>query len=598
MFGRQAAPTRVYAYGAKRPHEGLDAFRSEERAMHRLRNSLVEIELDRRKAARDAVLARFPEIAEAEERIAAIDAEIESLRAEIRRRNSAERRRRPADDPATPRIAELRAERGAIVGKHDPEADPCPCLRCRRRAAYADPALAAALAAVEDEARSRQKALYAARETSWANFNAVAQSMSRIRSGPPPRFVPWTGLRGRAVVQIQGGATWDELLSGVRQVQVAHVDVDTPAFRATRRGGVVMVRPPAAQPGGRRSKRPWYTVRLRIGRDARGDDQSRWVAVRFALHRPIPADARIQQVWIVRRRAGVTDDWSVQFVVARSAGWARPDTAEASGACGVDLRWRELEDGSLLVAYVEGQDGHREELVIPRSRLDQLRYTEHLRSIRDREFDRAKAALIQWLSTAENTPDWLREATASLDRWRSAPRLAGLVLRWRENRFDGDSEIVERMEAWRAQDRHLADWAAAQRRKFERWRLDAYRRFAARLRWRYETAILEDTDWRELLSRPPAEREDEPEVMNRRWSARAASPGLIRQVVQQSIEDTRLVDPADTSRRCSICGAGPARDWEPEHERTYRCEAGHHMPVWRNAALNLLAAASGAVVSE
>jgi len=581
MFGRDSMPTRVYAYGAKRPHEGLDAYWAEERAMHRLRNALVEIELDRRKAARDAVLARFPEIAEAEERIAAIDAEIERLRAEIRRRNSAERRRRPADDPATPRIAELRAERGAIVGKHDPAAESCECLRCRRRRAYADPDLADALARIEDEARDRTKALYAGREMSWANFNAVAQSMSRIRSGPPPRFAPWTGARGRVVVQIQGGATWGELVAGHRQVRVTPLPL-----------------PAHARPDGRRSRRPWHELRLRIGRDARGDDRSRWVAVRFALHRPIPADARIQQVWIVRRRNGVTDDWSVQFVVARSAGWARPDTAEASGACGVDLRWRTLEDGSLLVAYVEGEDGHREELVIPRARLDQLRYTEHLRSIRDREFDRAKAALLQWLSTAEDVPDWLREATASLDRWRSAPRLAGLVLRWRENRFDGDSEIVERMEAWRAQDRHLADWAAAQRRKFERWRLDLYRRFAARLRWRYDTAILEDTDWRELLSRPPAERETEPETLNRRWYARAASPGLIRQVVQQSIADTRLVDPADTSRRCSVCGADAESDWDPASETEYRCQAGHRMRVWRNAARNLLAAASGAVVSE
>lgn len=581
MFGRESHPTRVYAYGAKRPHEGLDAYWAEERAMHRLRNALVEIELDRRIAARDAVLARFPEIAEAEERIAAIDAEIEHLRAEIRERNSRVRKRRPEDDPATRWIAELREERREVAGKHDPAAESCECLRCRRRRAYADPDLADALARIEEEARDRIKALYAARETSWANFNAVRQAAGSMRSGPPPRFVPWTGLRGRVVVQIQGGATWDELVAGHRQVKVTPLPL-----------------PANARPDGRRSRRPWHELRLRIGRDARGDDRSRWVAVRFALHRPIPADARIQQVWIVRRRAGVTDDWSVQFVVARAAGWARPDTAEASGACGVDLRWRELEDGSLLVAYVEGEDGHREELVIPRARLDQLRHTEHLRSIRDQEFDRAKAALIQWLSTAEDVPDWLREETASLDRWRSAARLAGLVLRWRENRFDGDDEIHARMEAWRAQDRHLADWAAAQRRKFERWRLDLYRRFAARLRWRYDTAILEDTDWRELLSRPPAERETEPETLNRRWYARAASPGLIRQVVQQSIEDTRLVDPADTSRRCSICGSGPAHDWDPARETEYRCQAGHRMRVWRNAARNLLAAASGAVVSE
>src|SRR5690606_23400059 len=164
---------------------------------------LVEIERDRRESARAAVLAHFPEIAEADARLAEIEEEIEALRADIRRRNSAERRRRPADDPATPRVSELREERRAIPGRHDAEAHPCPCLRCRRRAAYADPGLSDALAAIEEEARARQKGLYAAREMSWANFNAVAQSMSRIRSGPPPRFAPWTGLRGRVVVQIQ-----------------------------------------------------------------------------------------------------------------------------------------------------------------------------------------------------------------------------------------------------------------------------------------------------------------------------------------------------------------------------------------------------------
>lgn len=580
MFGRDSMPTRVYTYGAKRPHEGLDAYWAEERAMHRLRNALVEIELDRRMAARDAVLARFPEIAEAEERIAAIDAEIESLRAEIRRRNSAERRRRPADDPATRRIAELRDERREVAGKHDPSAESCECLRCRRRRAYADPDLAGELAHIEEEARVRTKALYAGREMSWANFNAVRQAAGSMRSGPPPRFLPWTGARGRVVVQIQGGATWDDLVAGHRQVKVTPLPL-----------------PANARPDGRRSRRPWHELRLRIGRDARGDDQSRWVAVRFALHRAIPADARIQQVWLVRRRAGVSDTWSVQFVLARAAGWGRPDTVEATGACGVDLRWRQIEDGALLVAYVEGQDGHREELVLPRGKLDRLRYADHLRGIRDREYDAAKAVFLQWLSENEDAPDWLREETASLDRWRSKARLARLVLRWRENRFDSDSEIYARMEAWRAQDRHLADWEAAQRRNFERWRLDLYRRFAARLRWSYETAILEDVDWRSLLARPPAEEQDEPEVMNRRWFARVASPGLIRQLIQDSIGDTRLVPAADTSRRCSVCGDDPAGDWDQASETEYRCRNGHRMAVWRNAARNLLSAASGEVVS-
>src|SRR5690606_5869609 len=104
-------------------------------------------------------------------------------------------------------------------------------------------------------------------------------------------------------------------------------------------------------------------------------------------------------------------------------------------------------------------------------------------------------------------------------------------------------------------------------------------------------------DWRALLSRPPAEENDEPERLNRRWSARAASPGLIRQLIQQSVEDTRAVPSADTSRQCSVCGDGPAGDWDQPSETEYRCQNGHRMTVWRNAARNLLAAASGEVVS-
>lgn len=264
--------------------------------MHRSRNAFVEIERDRREAARQAMFSRFPEIAEAEARIVVVDEEIERLRADIRRRNVTARRRRPADDPATQKIAELKKERRAIVGLHDPAADSCQCLRCRRRAAYANPELRDVLNAIEEEAKAREKALYSDRVVSWSNFNAVRQSVGNIRSGPPPKFVPWTEDRGRVVVQIQGGATWDELIAGHRQVRVRPIEVERSGHQQTCGNGLMMVTPLAPKPNGRRSKRPWHELRLRIGRDARGDDQSRWVAVRFVLHRPIPADARIQQV--------------------------------------------------------------------------------------------------------------------------------------------------------------------------------------------------------------------------------------------------------------------------------------------------------------
>src|SRR5690606_19759835 len=77
MYGHVSAPTRVYRYGARTPHEGLDALRSQEREAHRLRSALIEIERDRRAAAEAAILEHAPDVAAALARVAEIDAAIE-----------------------------------------------------------------------------------------------------------------------------------------------------------------------------------------------------------------------------------------------------------------------------------------------------------------------------------------------------------------------------------------------------------------------------------------------------------------------------------------------------------------------------------------
>ena len=77
MFGNDSAPTRVYKYGAKRPHEGLDAYRREERAMHRLRNAEAEdaeptpAPVSTATAAPSVPAPADPEVARERERLAA-----------------------------------------------------------------------------------------------------------------------------------------------------------------------------------------------------------------------------------------------------------------------------------------------------------------------------------------------------------------------------------------------------------------------------------------------------------------------------------------------------------------------------------------------
>ena len=582
-MSRSTRPTLVYQYGA-RVVDGADAYRDEERAMHRTYNALVELRRREIDGAREALRAHVPWVADAESRLAEIDAEIEELRARIRRANSSARTRDP-DPGLQAEVRALRAARREIVGRHaggSRPADGCECFGCRRKRAYGLPAVAAALSEVSAAMHAERKALYASREISWCGWNDVVR---RVPSRGEPRFRAWRNTGGLVVAQIQGGgASWADLLAGEAQ-NAQHVAVEAEPLPEMTPGGPI-------SPTGRRARRPRYRVRLRVGPDSRQRMEPRWVTARMTLHRPVPEDAIVQQVQLVRRRIGTHDKWHVLLVLSREAGWQRPAGA---GVAALNLGYRHVGDGDRRVGYVLDDEGERRELVLPARFETRLRKCEELQAIRDRNFDVEREALVHWLATAD-VPEWLSEATSHLRQWRAQARLAGLVLRWREQRFAGDGEVYARLEAWRAQDKHLYDWQAHQRARTLRQRRAVYREWAAELRGRYERVLVDDTDYREILRTPEAEEHDTPERLNTRWHLRMCAPGMLRDAVVQA--GVGVAVPAGyITTACSVCGAGPAPDWDRITEIEYRCEAGHRMDQDRNACANMLAA-SGAVVRE
>lgn len=108
---------------------------------------------------------------------------------------------------------------------------------------------------------------------------------------------------------------------------------------------------------------------------------------------------------------------------------------------------------------------------------------------------------------------------------------------------------------------------------------------------------MEDTDWRQLMRRPPAE--EDTESLDRRYEARLASPGLLRESLRHGHPQVLEASAVDSTRTCSVCGAGPASDWDAVAELVYRCTAGHRMDQDENAARNLLSTHTGGeVVAE
>jgi len=569
MFGNASLPSRIWSYGADAPHEeSRERVEGQYRAAHRYRNKLCEIERARREASEKAIRRAAPDLEKLDAEVLRLQGELDAALAEGRGRNQSERKR-VKDPELTRRIKELRGLLREARSR----------LNVRRREVYADPRTKAALGAVTEASFAAKKLARAETEAFWPTYLQVEQAAAKFGTGAPPRFLRWTG-EGKIAVQIQGGLPVTSLFTGTDR-----------RFRLVPIGGLD------------------YTAYLRVGSEGR---EPVWARCDVRLHRLPPYDAKVQWVYLTRRREGTRYRWWLQLVLARAAGWDRPDAAKA-GRVAVDLGWRLLPDGTgLRVAYWLGDDGAEGELVIPHDRLkapeDEPEWRPHatwdkpddLRSIRDKYFDGIRLNLAEWLRSRV-VPDWLRERTVTLGQWRSTARLAALILHWRGERFAGDEEMFEALEAWRKRDKHLYNWEGSQRGKLVRWRDDLYAKFACGLMRRYREIVLEDVNWRELAKVPePGQASLPGGVVPYR---RVAAVGRLTELLKERMEVV-WVDPAGKATdgealaptmRCAECGEMDAFDAARELVRTCRhCHFTEDQD--RRACRVLLAAASGQVV--
>lgn len=227
-----------------------------------------------------------------------------------------------------------------------------------------------------------------------------------------------------------------------------------------------------------------------------------WAVWPIIMHRPFPSKGQVQRVTVHRRRVGPTWRWTVGFIVREPA---TETPSRGSGVVAVSVGWKKLDDGSLRVA--EWCDGTNSgELALSEFDVRYARKPDDLRSIRDKNMVRMRKVLCRMLRSSGILPGWLRrltvrrreglstsaEAVAVMARWRTPSHFARLCRLLREN---GElPAVLELLEAWRKQDRHLWTWEAHQRQKALRRRREKYRLLAHQLANRYSTIVLEQLD--------------------------------------------------------------------------------------------------------
>lgn len=540
---------KVYKYGAKVDADTHKRLTDILFLANKYRNRLVEIERERRAAVEAALCEMCPPLEQVTERMESISEQAESLGREIAAAKSAGR---------TGKV-DL-AKRAALRDLRTLLRDAKARVKELRKDLFSSVEWKEIQAKIDAKTLAAQKQARAECGIYWGTYLTVEDAAKDFRKGAPPRFMRYKG-EGRVAVQFQGGLSPAALLAGDDK----RMQIDRPTYNA---------------------RAPWQQARIRIGSEGRAP---LWAEFRTKLHRPLPSEGQIKWAWLYARRIGTQTKWTLQLVVDGDEHAEHADSGEVA----IDIGWRQVPEGMRAATWI-GDDGETGHLYIPPDRIAQYDRVETLQSERDESFNAARAALTAWIRQADEIPEWLEDRTPHLAQWRSAARLAALVIHWRGERFDGDSDIYSEIERWRETDKKLYDRQSFIRRNFQEWRKNLYLNFAADMARDYRTVILRDVKYRDFDETDIADDEDPMRaatVNNRRM----VSPYMLTDTITKRFAAGVAVKAEYTTQTCHACGHVCNFDAATNiHNACQQCGA-----TWdqdRNACRNMLS--SGEVVAE
>lgn len=551
-----------YSYGLLAPLDwGPDCY-EHLWLQNRLWNQLVEIEHGYREQYRELV-AQHPETAPLEAEMSELKAE----QAELRKERKAKRQRERADVKMPEVNARLKvlAQQVKSLGAE---------LRAARK--LAREALKEPVAALNSE---RFEAVKLARQQSrlfWGNYNAICQSYEvargrAMKDNTELRFHRFRG-EGRFTVQVQGGVTPEDLFGGAR----------SEAF----------IEPLQSVPG--RKGKPCPRLRLTVytTKSEDGEFVRRMVTWPLVYHRPLPPDARIQQIVVTRKQVGTKWRYEAKFTVRV------PDAEIERGLdldpCGINLGFRVRRDGGIRVAMLADQDGESE-LALSAEWIEAMEYVESLQQRRDHDLNTILALLKEeWIRRPK--PDFMdtdltEQVVDPLRQIITAPRvaagrLAAVVIRWRDTDWWPMMRI--QVEAWRRRDKRLLEEQANRREKLLLHRREQYRLWAREVAQRYGIIAIGEIDLKTIARLEVGEEKTELYERARRNRTRASlyqlQQELHAQAAKAGSDVVKVPAREGYTQHCHVCGTL----CEVGEDLVHICVCGARWDQDINAARNIL----------
>lgn len=513
---------------------------------HKFWNRLVEIERDHRTAYRaivdadEAVSVAHQQIEDIKQAIADQDALRKAARKEHRAKKG--EHTKPFDD----RIAELKKQ----IRDLSPQAKE---LRNKAREKAKE-----ALSELEPVRKEAVKKAYQESGLWWSNYNRVIDSynVARVRAmktGADLRFHRFDGS-GVFRCQVQGGMTTEELLAGRHNIAQLRL-IDHDEFAHLRGGQAGKCR----QSFGSRNYERGYgvlSITVYTDKDAEGKHRRRMLDFPIILHRPLPPEATLKELKVVRKRIGTDFRWDATFTFTEEVepvGHALPESR-----CGVNLGWKAVKGGLRVATIFDGLNPPRH-IVLPRVIMVKLLYVQDLQGRIDTAANENFAWLLARLDEAgEEPPESLAKAFAALKRIKKPhPReFAKTVLMWKDFP-DYLPGLYAEAEKRRQDCRRLEQECSNLRDKVGRRREDFYRCRAKEIAETYAQIALDKMDLQQLAALENEQGEATELTQKARFQRTVAAVSVLREwIVKQSVKTGASVDSFSlaSSEICHKCG--------------------------------------------
>ena len=144
----------------------------------------------------------------------------------------------------------------------------------------------------------------------------------------------------------------------------------------------------------------------------------------------------------------------------------------------------------LRAAYATDTDDKTIECIVTQHQLNEFDTICGLSSTRQKHLNDCIHVIKAWMAN-KNLPDWLTDAVAYIDKWKSYTHIFDLHSAFLQHKKSGNQEIVSYLEAYIERENHLRIWQSNLQNQVIARRNYEYQNFAAKLANMYDVLVLE-----------------------------------------------------------------------------------------------------------